>query len=249
MDSLEIKIFETEEELHNFASAHILSTISEAISLRNKCFVSLSGGTTPRMTYARMAETTREQIVDWEPVHFFWGDERCVPPDDERSNYLMVKKALLSFIDIPPENIHRIKGEMNPDDSAHDYEAELKRSFSTESTPRFDVMLLGLGEDAHTASLFPYSPALKEKQRWAVPVLKGDGESRITLTLPVINRAATTIFIVSGGNKAEAVYRVLLNHFDPDKHPAQGIKPESGNLFWLMDSAAASLYLRNKDTK
>ena len=247
MDSLEIKIFEREEELQDFASDHILSTIAETITIRNKCFVSLSGGTTPRKIYERIAKKAMEQNVDWKSVHFFWGDERCVPPDDERSNYLMAKKALLSTIDLPSENIHRIKGEINPEDSAYDYEAEMKRSFSTEITPSFDIMLLGLGDDTHTASLFPSSPALKETQRWAVPVLNEHGESRITLTLPVINHATTTIFIVSGKNKAEAVYRVLLNRFDPDKYPAQSVKPESGNLFWLLDSAAASLYLRNKD--
>lgn len=247
MDSLEIKIFDTPEELQNFAADFILNTIAETITARNRCFISLSGGTTPQKVYERVAERAREQIVEWKYVHFFWGDERCVPPDDERSNYLMAMKALISFIDIPSENIHRIKGEMKPGDSASTYETEMKRLFATESIPSFDIMLLGLGNDAHTASLFPYSSALKEKERWAIPVFREDELSRITLTLPVMNHATTTIFIVSGSNKDEAVYRVLLNRFDPDKYPAQSVKPENGNLFWLLDRSAASLYLRNKD--
>jgi 6-phosphogluconolactonase len=247
MNSLEIKIFDTADELRNFAADYILNAISETITVRNKCSISLSGGTTPRKIYELLAEKAKKKDVEWKSVHFFWGDERCVPSDDEQSNYLMVKKSLLSSIDIPSENIHRIKVEMEPDESAFEYEAEIKRSFSTESIPRFDLMLLGLGDDTHTASLFPFSAALKEERRWAVPASKENGQNRVTLTLPVINSSATTIFIVSGKNKAEAVYRVFFNSFEPDKYPAQSVKPESGNLFWFMDRSAASLYLENKN--
>ncbi len=249
MNAPEIKILDSTEELRNFAADYILNSISETLTARNKCSVSLSGGTTPRKIYELLAEKAKKKVVDWKSVHIFWGDERCVPSDDERSNYLMVKKTLLSSIDIPSENIHRIKGEMEPADSAIEYETEMKKFFSTESIPSFDLMLLGLGDDTHTASLFPYSAALKEDQRWAVPVSKEDGQSRVTLTLPVINKATTTIFIVSGKNKAEAVYRVFFNSFEPDKYPAQSVKPESGNLFWFMDSSAAYLYLESKSTE
>ncbi len=182
--------------------------------------------------------------IEWENVHLFWGDERCVPPDDKMSNYGSAISYLISKGNIPADNIHRIRGELGPEDGARDYEMRLREFFNDSLLPEFDVILLGLGEDAHTASLFPGSEALREDEHWVTGVRRDSGPDRITLTIPSINNANTIIFIVTGIEKAEAVSDVFFKTPDPEIYPAQAIKPAKGNVYWVLDRDAASVYLQ-----
>lgn len=195
--------------------------------------VALSGGSTPGLLYQQLA--TRP--IEWQHVHVFWGDERCVPPDHPDSNFGMAHRTLLSQIDIPAQNVHRLKGELDPAQAAQDYEAELLAFFG--ARPRFDLILLGMGADAHTASLFPGTAALHEKQRWVVAHhVDKLLTNRLTLTLPIFNHAANVIFLITGSGKAAALQAVWHGPPDSDRFPAQSIKPATGSLTWLVDQAA-----------
>jgi 6-phosphogluconolactonase len=205
----------------------------------NRFAVALAGGSTPQRMYARLARAE----LDWEGVHFFWGDERCVSPDHSDSNYRMAQEALLSHIPIPALNIHRIHGEHPAEEAAREYE-EQTRLFFGGKVARFDLFLLGLGADGHTASLFPGTPALRETAHWVVAV-KHDVPppplvDRVTLTIPVINASANVLFLVSGADKAERLVQVLHGPFQPELLPAQSVKPVNGAVRWLVDQAAAA---------
>ncbi|MGH7752826.1 MAG: 6-phosphogluconolactonase, partial [Gemmatimonadales bacterium] len=176
--------------------------------------------------------------------HFFWGDERYVPPDDPRSNCRMAKEAWLDRIAVPPENVHPMPTNfLDPDEAARRYETTLRRHFPA-PWPRFDLILLGMGADGHTASLFPRSPALEERERWVVSVRAPVEPSvRLTLTLPVINQAAAVWFLVSGEDKAEALRKVLTDEAAVEAPPAARVRPVQGALIWWVDSPAAALLL------
>jgi len=180
-------------------------------------------------------------ILDWEKVHFFWGDERSVPPEHPDSNYKMAFDSLLANISVPKTNIYRMEGELEPNIAAKRYEKAIQGFFDHE--PKFDLILLGLGEDCHTASLFPGTEAIFEKRHWVIghhlPKLDA---WRLTLTPMLINQAREVIFIVSGKSKSAALKKVLEGHYEPGKYPAQIIQPESGHLSWMVDEAAASLF-------
>jgi 6-phosphogluconolactonase len=180
--------------------------------------------------------------VDWKEVQFFWGDERCVPPNNELSNYRMADRTMLSKLALRPEQVHRMRGEDSPADAALSYEQELRNHFGAEGFPGFDLALMGLGDNSHTASLFPHNPAIHETHRLAVAVDVDDPKQRhrITLTPPVFNQAAHVVFLVSGAGKAQAVWNVLKGPRDVDQFPAQVIQPENGELIWLLDRSAAS---------
>jgi 6-phosphogluconolactonase len=197
----------------------------------------LTGGSTPRVAYEKAAALP----ADWSRATFWWGDERCVPPDHEQSNYAMAKRALLDRIEGTPPAVHRMRGELGPEEGAADYERELRDAFG-DGLPRLDFLLLGLGPDAHCASLFPGHPALGERER-AVVGVETPGMApfvpRITLTLPVLNRARETVFLVAGQDKAAAVARAFSGPPTPDA-PASLIEPEDGSLVVLLDPAAAS---------
>jgi len=181
--------------------------------------------------------------VGWEHVHFFWGDERCVPPGHAESNYRMADEALLSHIPIPTGNIHRVHGELSAKEAAQDYEDELRLFFGSE-TPHFNLILLGLGRDGHTASLFPGTPTVREKAHWVAAVSHNIPPpplvDRVTLTLPVLNAATQMLFLASGAEKAERLAQVLHGSFQPDLLPAQAVKPANGTVRWLVDQAAAA---------
>ena len=196
----------------------------------------LSGGSTPRPVYARLAQMPD---IAWPRVHLFWGDERYVPHDDPRSNYRMAREVLIRHVPIPPENVHPMPTHMrDPEEAARAYEATL-RAFYPGQWPTFDLVLLGLGADCHTASLFPHSPALQERERWVVAA-PGVEVERLTLTFPAINHARTIYFLVRGEGKAQAVARVLHSWEDVTTCPARGIQPEDGEVHWWLDIAAAS---------
>jgi 6-phosphogluconolactonase len=178
--------------------------------------------------------------VDWARVHVFWGDERCVPPDHPESNYRLAREALLDHVPLPPANVHRIPTEQEPVQAAADYEQTLRRFFGPGSVPRFDLVLLGLGTDGHTASLFPGTPAVHEYERWVVAHYVSSLPAwRVTLTPAVLNAADQVTFLVAGEEKAGALKQVLAGPYQPDVLPAQVVRPAGGSLLWLVDDAAA----------
>ena len=215
-------------------------TINDAVRRHGRCSLVLSGGSTPRTLYALLASEFRGQIP-WGDVHLFWGDERYVPVHDPNSNYRMAREMLLDQVPCRASNLHPMPTSFpSPDAAARDYERTL-RGFFDGRWPRFDLVLLGLGDDAHTASLFPHSPALKEATRWAVAVRAPTEPSRrLTLTLPVLTRAATIYFLVAGSKKAEALRHVLAGAADQDAYPASGVRSSEGTVIWWVDREAAS---------
>lgn len=203
--------------------------------------VALSGGGTPRGLYEKLAAAPFKAQIQWTRVHVFWGDERCVPPDDPGSNYHLARETLLDRVPIPSENIHRMRGECAPEAAARLYDDEL-RAFFGSPMPRFDLVLLGMGVDGHTASIFPNSTTLREITRAVAPASAEYADrpaSRITLTLPAINAARCVIFLVSGADKAEILREVLDS--ENLRYPAQLIHPVMGKLVWIVDAAAAAL--------
>ena len=203
--------------------------------------VALSGGNTPRRVYELLATEEFKNKINWEFVHIFFGDERTVPPDDPASNYGMVEATLISHVPIPSGNVHPISGAGNAGENAGSYEKELKSYFAGSAWPRFDLVLLGVGEDGHTASLFPGTAAISEKTAWVVANwVEQLKEFRITLTAPVLNSAAEIIFLVTGASKAARLAEVLNGPYKPESLPAQLIKPDEGELIWMIDKAAAA---------
>lgn len=229
------------DSLARAAVEHIVTLATETIATREQFSVALSGGSTPRTTYALLATEEFAGLVDWSRIHVFWGDERCVPPDHPDSNYRMAREILLDHVPIPAGNVHRIRGEINPKEAAADYERTL-RSFFAQQRQSFDLFLLGLGGDGHTASLFPGTAALREQERWVVSYYANKvGAWRVTLTPVAINAAAHVTFIVSGAGKAERLRQVLSGPHQPDALPAQIVRPDGNRLLWLVDEAAGAL--------
>jgi 6-phosphogluconolactonase len=240
---LNLFVYETPEELAEAAARDLAARAEEATNERGRFAVALAGGSTPKATYEVLARDYADKL-DWGRVHVFFGDERTVPPDHEDSNYRKAHEALLSHV--PVGSIHRMRGELPPAEAAASYEEELREFFgASDETPSFDLILLGLGEDGHTASLFPETSALDVANRWVVanPVLKLD-TTRLTLTIPVINAAKAVTFLVAGRGKAEALKKILEGDADPREYPAKFIRPEDGDLTWMADRAASSLINR-----
>jgi 6-phosphogluconolactonase len=245
----EIRTYPDAASLARAAAEHFVTLATAAIAARRRFAVALSGGSTPRATYALLASDEFATRVDWPRVHVFWGDERCVPPDHPDSNYRMACETLLDHVPLPTRNVHRIRGEINPEKAAADYERLLRSFFAqqpkgkeTRVLPvlRFDLALLGMGEDGHTASLFPGTAALHEQTRWVVAHCAYKlGMWRVTLTPVVLNAAAHVTFVLSGVGKAERLREVLAGPYQPDVVPAQIVRPTDGRLLWLADAAAA----------
>jgi 6-phosphogluconolactonase len=215
------------------AADRFVTLARSALAAQGRFTVALSGGSTPKPLYEQLVT----QPIEWQRVHVFWGDERCVPPAHPDSNYGMARQAWLAHIDIPEQNVHRLRGEIDPAQAAQQYEDELRAVFGT--LPRFDLILLGMGTDAHTASLFPGTAALHEQRRWVMAQFVGKLQAnRLTLTPPVINAAANVTFLIGGSDKAAALQAVWHGAHDPDRYPAQIVKPTAGHLSWLVDRAA-----------
>jgi 6-phosphogluconolactonase len=236
----DVRIFPDVNELSLRAAEAVVSTINHAVQTAGRCSLVLSGGNTPRTLYGLLASRFREQIP-WAQVHVFWGDERYVPPGDSQSNYRMAKEALLDHVPCPAANVHPMPTHFSdPDAAARDYEATLRSYFASEST-RFDLVLLGLGPEGHTASLFPRSSAIGERTRWVLPVTAPAKPSlRLTLTLPPLTRSANIYFLVAGPSKAHALRQVLMDAADPTLFPAAGVRPVQGTLIWWVDRDAAA---------
>lgn len=234
-----IRIFNDLDTLSLAAAEMFAELANQAIASRERFCVALSGGNTPRRLYEILANMPVREQIRWESAYVFWGDERCVPTDDPRSNARMAREILLDQVPVPANQIHPIQGDLSPALAAAQYETEL-RDFFDDRPPVFDLILLGLGENAHTASLFPRTPVLDEKKRWVkeVYVAKQD-MSRVTLTAPFINQARDVIFLVSGADKALALQSVLEGAYQPHRLPAQLIRPNGAHPIWLVDKAAS----------
>lgn len=215
-----------------------------SVSRRQRFAVALSGGQTPRRLYEILAVPPLRDAVAWDKTHVFWGDERCVPSGDRRSNARMAREALLDQIPVPPDQIHPISCDENPAQSARQY-GDLLHDFFGGGPPVFDLILLGLGEDGHTASLFPQAEILNDQTAWtASDYLKAQEMHRVTLMPAVINRARLVVFLVSGDAKAAVLKAVLTGPADPLRLPAQLVRPRTGELVWLADKAAAAQLAR-----
>ncbi len=241
MKPVHLHIYPDSETLSQAAAALFVEKAGQAIKARGCFHVALSGGSTPKRTYELLASPPYREQVNWLPVHIFWGDERCVPLIDLRSNARMARDTLLERVPVPEGQVHPIPCHLPPAEAARAYE-DLLRRFFAESPYTFDLAFLGLGQDGHTASLFPGDPALSGQDSWAVAVFRADeGLSRVTLTPQVFNRAGTVAFLVSGRDKAQALQEVLEGDYEPLRRPAQAIRPEKGELVWLVDQAAAAV--------
>jgi len=244
----EIQVLSDPQELSRVAADEFVRLADEAVLTRGLFVVALAGGSTPKMLYSLLASDAYRARVPWEKIHFFWGDERHVPPDHKDSNFRMTQETMLSRVSVPAANVHRIKSE-NPDarKAAPEYEKELRDFFTAHKLlanglPQFDLVLLGMGPDGHTASLFPGTHAVRERERWvAAPWVDKFQTYRITLTPPVINNAAYILFFVSGDEKAETLRAVLEGAEESERYPSQTVRPTNGTLRWLVDRAAARL--------
>lgn len=244
---LAIQVASNSQGLSRLAAEQVVRSAVEAVRDKGLFTFVLAGGSTPKNLYSLLAscnEPFRAQLP-WDSIHFFWGDERHVPPDHPDSNYRMALEAMLSGVPVPSENIHRIKSENRVAASAADeYEETLREFFRlTEGQlPRFDLILLGIGPDAHMASIFPGSHSINEKNRLVVaPWVDKFKSSRITLTPPVLNNAAAVIFLVTGAEKAKALHEVLEGEYQPERFPAQLIRGNKGRVLWLVDRQAAMM--------
>jgi len=229
------------------AAQYFLEMSREAVEARGRARIAISGGSTPKATFALLADPNGpwRAHMPWENLELYWVDERCVPPDHADSNYRMTREAMLDQVPLRPEQIHRIQGELEPEAAAAHYESELRNSFRLEGaeSPRFDLVALGMGPDGHTASLFPGTEAIHEIGRLAVAnhVPQQKESWRITLTWPVINHSSSVFFLIAGQDKAAVLNEVLTGPHDPERLPSQLIWPASGILTLILDKAAAAL--------
>ena len=237
----EVRILPDAERLAIAAAEHFVALAGEAIAARGLFSVALAGGSTPRAAYVLLATEEYAVRVDWSRVHVFWGDERCVPPDHLDSNYRMAREVLLDHVSVPQQNVHRLHGEACSGDVEALYEVELRKVFRA-GVPRLDLVMLGMGQDGHTASLFPGTEVLDEQRLWVVAHYVDSVLGwRVTLSPLVINAARNVIFIISGADKSDAVREVLEGPSQPYLLPAQLVNPDEGHLLWLLDEEAAAL--------
>jgi 6-phosphogluconolactonase len=236
----EVVVVAGEEELAREAVRRFVELAREAVDSRGRFSVALAGGSTPGGAYRLLAEMPWQAQVPWQDVHLFWGDERCVPPDDPASNYRLAQRTFIDRVPIPSDNVHRVLGELKPQAAARAYDLELQRYFCG-PLPRLDLVILGVGRDGHTAALFPGSPSLEESKEVVAAVraeYEGRPAWRVTLTLAAINASRQVLFLVGGQAKA-AIVASVLGSAEGDL-PAQQVCPVAGRVTWLLDTAAAA---------
>jgi len=247
-----IKIFPNIEELNNFAAEKFVEIANDSIEKHGRLTVALAGGSTPKSLYKLLASDKFKDKINWNKVFFFFGDERNVLPDHEESNFRMANENIFAPLNIKAENIFRWQTELEDAEKiAEDYAVTLRKAHnypfaaaepSSDIFPRFDLMLLGMGADGHTASLFPFTEALRETEKIAVAnYVEKLQTTRLTLTFPAINNARNIIFLVAGEEKAETLKAVLEGEYEPDELPSQNVRPKDGGLFWLIDKNVAKL--------
>lgn len=245
----DVKILADANELAKAAAEIFIQIVGSTVAEKGTCRVVLAGGSTPQALYSLLASEPYSEQVAWDRLHIFFGDERCMPPDYPDSNYRKAYQSLIRNVPLLPENIHRIPAELEPERAAERYEEKLLAYFSSQIDPTereaasFDLVLLGMGDDGHTASLFPGTPAIHEDTRWvAAQYVDKLGAWRITLTPAILNRSAHVLFLVSGAGKSDTLQHVIYGSYQPERYPAQIIQPDGGSVTWLVDEAAASLF-------
>lgn len=246
-NSVSLAILLDRASLMRAAADRIVALAEQAVRVHGRFMWALGGGSTPAELYSLLASAEYVRRIDWSRVHFFWGDERCVPPEHHDSNYRMAKSTLLDVVQPPESHVHRMLGEVEPSEAAARYQIELERAFDgapTDQFPRFDLILLGMGGDGHTASLFPGSPGLAERERWVIAneathLAASLTSVRLTLTFPVLNAARNVLFLVAGADKAERLAEVLSGKHAGPPYPAELVQPELG-AEWLVDGAAGA---------
>ena len=236
-------VFPTPPEVAKAAAELFTASVVSAANARGIARVAISGGTTPKAMFALLASDAFARRVPWDKLDLYWVDERCVGPEDADSNYRMTKEALLSKVPLAEDRIHRMEGELEPEEAAARYEAAIRNGFRLEGaeTPTFDLVLLGMGDDGHTASLFPYTEALNDMTHIVVANHVPQKDTwRITLTWPVINQGREVAFLVEGAGKAQVLHDVFEGPYQPETYPSQIIRPATGKLTLLLDAAAAA---------
>ena len=237
-----VKVCPLVDEVTRGAAELFAASVTAAIHARGEARVAISGGTTPQAVFALLAREYRDKIA-WENLQVFWVDERCVPPTDKDSNFGRAKAAMLDRVPLPAANIHRMEGELDPEEAASRYEAEIRNTLRLEGaeTPVFDLIVLGLGPDGHTASLFPHTEGLEEMARICMANRVPQMDVwRLTLTWPVITQGREVVFLIEGQAKAGVLKTVFTGGYDPEKYPAQLIRPANGRLTLLLDQDAAA---------
>jgi 6-phosphogluconolactonase len=240
------RVSESATELSRRAAEHFVEQAEEAANARGKARIAISGGSTPKRTFELLADPKEPYLkrMPWEKLELYWVDERCVPPDDADSNFRMTREALLSKVPLSAQQIFRIEGELPPEEAASRYESVIRTQFRLEGAelPQFDAIALGMGDDGHTASLFPHTQALHELTRIAVANHVPQKEAwRVTLTWPVLIHARDVFFLIEGKAKAAVLKEVLLGPYDPETRPSQLVQPKNGKLLFLLDKEAAAL--------
>jgi 6-phosphogluconolactonase len=236
----QIEIFSDSTILAHAVVKHFIEQARTAVETKKRFSVALAGGSTPQLSYQLLTKPEYKSQVDWSKIHIFWGDERCVPPDDNQSNFHMASKAFLDKVPIPTSNVYRMEGERKPSVAANRYQDFLVDFFG--DNVQFDLVLLGMGADGHTASLFPGTEAVRKTSGFVTAnYIEKLSTWRITLTPSAINNALNIAFLVAGGNKADTLHKVLKGKYIPDLYPSQIIKPLHGKLIWFIDKNASSL--------
>jgi 6-phosphogluconolactonase len=236
---MELHVFKDGEALSVAAARWIADRITATLKTKDRFTIALSGGSTPKRLHELLAQSPHKETIDWMRLHVFWGDERAVPFEDSRNNAKMAYDTLLNFVPVPPAQIHVMRTDIGPEESAAEYEKILHQYFDGQPTS-FDLVLLGMGDDGHTLSLFPGMPIVHEEKAWAKAFyLPAQSMYRITLTKTIVNQSACVAFLTAGPAKAHALREVLKGAYDPDHYPSQEIKP-AGELHWFVDEAAAA---------
>ena len=237
---MELHVYKNPDELSHAVADWIAKSISDTLKRQDRFTIALSGGSTPKALHKLLAASPYKEEIDWSKLHVFWGDERAVPFSDDRNNAKMAFETLLNFVPIPPYHIHVMRTDIAPEQSAVEYEAILHMYFDNTATS-FDLVLLGMGDDGHTLSLFPGTDAVHEERAWTIAYfLKAQDMYRITLTKTIVNRSARIAFLTTGTGKAHALKEVQQGAYNPDLYPSQEIKPVKGELHWFVDEAAAA---------
>jgi 6-phosphogluconolactonase len=237
---MELHVYKDPDELSHAVAKWVADSIAATLKQQDRFTIAFSGGSTPKALHMILAAPPYKEQIDWSKIHVFWGDERDVPFEDDRNNAKMAYDTLLDQVPVPASQIHIMRTDISPEDSAAAYEKILHTYF--DKTPfSFDLVLLGMGDDGHTLSLFPGTAAVHEEKAWTIAYyLKAQDMYRITLTKTIVNRAARVAFLTTGTGKAPALKEVLHGAYNPDLYPSQEIKPIKGELFWFVDAAAAS---------
>jgi len=238
---MQIAIYPDIHILSQQAAQYTVRIANESIADRGRFTMALAGGTTPGELYGLLGSELFRSEINWQLVHIFWGDERCVPHDSPDSNFYLAQKILLNKISTPEPQIHRMPADWPDHDAASQaYTVEMQHTFGTNGIPSFDLIHLGMGPEGHTASLFPHQASLHEKQRLVMPVsVPKPPPDRLTFTPPLLNAARNVLFLVAGSDKADALQAVLEGEYQPDEYPAQIVRPTNGEVVWMLDKDVA----------